>query len=44
MKSFWRYIEAHHEEYGAALFIVPVLVVVLIAISGFCAASALFAR
>ena len=42
MKSVWKYIEAHHEEYGVALFIVPVLVVVLMAISGFCAVSALF--
>jgi hypothetical protein len=43
MKSLWGYIEAHHKEYGVALFIVPVLVVVLIVISGFCAGSALFA-
>lgn len=44
MNSFWKYIEAHHEEYGIALFIVPVLLVVLIAISAVCAVSALFVR
>jgi len=44
MESFWTHIEAHHEEYGAALFIVPVLVVVFVAISAFCAASALFVK
>ena len=43
MKSLWRYVEAHHEEYGVALFIVPVLALVLIGISCFCAVAALFA-
>jgi hypothetical protein len=43
MKNFYRYIEAHHEEYGAALFIVPVLAVVFVAISVCCAVSALLA-
>ena len=43
MKSFCRYIEAHHKEYGIALFVVPVLLVMFIVISCFCAASALFA-
>ena len=43
MKSFCRYIEQHHREYGIALFVVPVLLVVFLVVSGFCAASALFA-
>jgi hypothetical protein len=25
MKTAWKYIEAHHREYGVALFVVPVL-------------------
>ena len=25
MKATWKYIEKHHEQYGAALFIVPAL-------------------
>lgn len=25
MKATWKYIEEHHEQFGAALFIVPVL-------------------
>lgn len=25
MKTPWKYIEDHHQEYGAALFVVPVL-------------------
>jgi len=25
MKAAWKYIEDHHEEYGVALFIIPVL-------------------
>jgi len=25
MKVVWKYIEEHHEEFGVALFIVPVL-------------------
>ena len=25
MKAAWKYIEEHHEEYGVALFIMPVL-------------------
>jgi hypothetical protein len=44
MNSFFKYIEAHHEEYGVALFIVPALAVVFIAVSVCCAVSALFAR
>jgi hypothetical protein len=43
-ESFWRYIEAHHKDFGAALFMVPVLVVVLVVVLGFCAASALLVR
>jgi hypothetical protein len=43
MKGFFRYVKAHHEEYGVALFIVPVLAIVFIAISVCCAVSSLFA-
>jgi hypothetical protein len=43
MKSLCKYIEAHHEEYGVALFIVPVLAAGFIVISICCAVSALFA-
>jgi hypothetical protein len=43
MKGFCKYIEAHHEEYGAGLFIVPVLAVIFIVFSVCCAVSALFA-
>ena len=25
MKAAWKYIETHHEEYGVALFIIPVM-------------------
>ncbi len=25
MKGFWKYLDEHHEEYGAGLFIVPAL-------------------
>lgn len=27
MTKLWKYIEAHHEEFGAALFIVPALLI-----------------
>jgi membrane-bound metal-dependent hydrolase YbcI (DUF457 family) len=43
VKTLWKYIEAHHREYGAALFIVPALVVLLIFFAGVSAAAALFA-
>ena len=43
MKSLCKYIEEHHQEYGIALFIVPVLLVVFVVISSCCAASALLA-
>jgi hypothetical protein len=43
MKSLCRYVDEHHEEYGIALFIVPVLLVTFVVVSGFCAASALLA-
>ena len=37
MNTLWRYVEEHHEEYGVALFIVPVLLVVLTVVSiGWC--------
>ena len=26
MKAAWKYIEEHHEQYGVALFVIPVLV------------------
>lgn len=26
LKAAWKYIEGHHEQYGAALFVIPVLV------------------
>jgi Tfp pilus assembly protein PilX len=29
MKKVWAYIKRHHEEYGVALFVVPVLLIVL---------------
>jgi hypothetical protein len=35
MKAFWRYIRKHHEEYGVALFLVPMLLVVF-AVAGIC--------
>jgi hypothetical protein len=31
--SAWRHVEKHHDEYGAALFIMPVLVIALTVIS-----------
>lgn len=43
MRSIWKYIEAHHRDYGAALFIVPALVALLIFFAGLRAAVALFA-
>jgi hypothetical protein len=33
MKAHLRYIEKHHEEYGVALFILPMLLVVMVVIS-----------
>ena len=42
MKGVWKYIEAHHEEYGVALFIIPVLLCALAAIgAGYGLASVL---
>ena len=32
MKAIWRYIEAHHEQWGIALFILPVCLVVFVLI------------
>jgi hypothetical protein len=29
MEKIWKYIEAHHNEYGVALFIAPVLLLAL---------------
>jgi membrane-bound metal-dependent hydrolase YbcI (DUF457 family) len=43
MRSIWKYIEAHHREYGVALFIVPALVVLLIFFTCLRAAAALIA-
>ena len=33
--SLWRYIEAHHEDFGVAFFVIPVLLVA-VAIVGTC--------
>jgi hypothetical protein len=27
MKAVWKYIEAHHHDYGIALFVVPLLLI-----------------
>jgi hypothetical protein len=43
VNTIWKYIEAHHREYGAGLFIVPALVVLLIFFAGLSAVAALFA-
>jgi hypothetical protein len=44
MNTIWKYIEAHHREYGVGLFIVPALVVPLIFCALLSAAASLFAR
>jgi len=43
MNNLWKYIEAHHEEYGVALFIIPALVLGLVVVAVICAVSALVA-
>lgn len=38
--KFWKYIEAHHEDFGVALFVLPPLVAVFavaVVIQGLCA-------
>jgi hypothetical protein len=42
MKAAWQYIEKHHDEYGVALFVVPVLLVGLAVISIGCGLAWLF--
>ena len=42
MNNIWKYIEAHHEEYGVALFICPVLALAFVVVAAMCAVSALF--
>ena len=36
MKVLWQYIKRHHDEYGAALFVVPALLVALAVVSVCC--------
>ena len=43
MKNLWKYIETRHQDYGIALFVVPVLALAFIAVSVCCAVVALFA-
>ena len=40
MTKVWKYLEQHHDEYGVALFIVPVLVLALVVVCAACAMSA----
>jgi hypothetical protein len=40
MTKVWKYLERHHDEYGVALFIVPVLVLALVVVGVCCAMSA----
>ena len=39
MSKVWKHIERHHDEYGVALFIVPVLVFALAVVGVACALS-----